>query len=230
MTEAEWLACTEPLLMLEHLRGREGPRKLRLFAVACCRRLWHLFSDWRCRRAVEVAERFADGEASEAELAAARAAIQSRRRESVSDLARRVAEEQPSTAAWFTYQTACRLSMVAQRQASKHWELTGAGSEADQQRLFRQMVEKSLSLLLRDLIGNPFHPVELDPAWLRWNNGCVVALAGANYERRDFGSMPILADALEEAGCDNQEVLDHCRLSVEHVRGCWVVDAVLDQH
>src|SRR5262245_60647052 len=70
MTESEWLACTDPLAMLGLARrsGRESERTLRLFTVACCRRLWHLLDDERVRETVEVAERYADGLAGAAEL------------------------------------------------------------------------------------------------------------------------------------------------------------------
>jgi hypothetical protein len=78
--------------------------------------------------------------------------------------------------------------------------------------------------LLREIIGNPFRPVALDPAW---RTPTVVALASQMYESRDFGAMPILADALQDAGCDNEEVLHHCRGPGPHVRGCWVLDLVL---
>jgi len=80
------------------------------------------------------------------------------------------------------------------------------------------------SVLLRDIFGNPFRPVALDP---RWRNETVVALASGIYADRAFDRMPILADALEEAGCDDLEVLNHCRGPGPHVRGCWVVDLVL---
>jgi hypothetical protein len=81
--------------------------------------------------------------------------------------------------------------------------------------------------LLRDAFGNPFQPVALNPAWLCWHDGCVVSMARAIYEERRFEEMPILADALEEAGCDDEEILWHCREEPEHARGCWLLDAIL---
>ena len=77
---------------------------------------------------------------------------------------------------------------------------------------------------LRDIFGNPFRPVAFVP---EWRTSSAVALADAMYQSRDFGPMPILADALEEAGCTNADILSHCRGDGPHVRGCWVVDLVL---
>jgi len=73
-------------------------------------------------------------------------------------------------------------------------------------------------------VFNPFRPVVLDPAWLAWNGGAVRKMAQAIYEKRRFADLPILADALEEAGCTDAAILAHCRGGGEHVRGCWVVD------
>ncbi len=83
--------------------------------------------------------------------------------------------------------------------------------------------------LVRDLVGNPFRPSKLDPTWLGWDGGRVARLAQDIYENREFGLMPVFADALEEAGCTDAEILAHCRSGGEHVRGCWVVDLVLDK-
>jgi hypothetical protein len=78
--------------------------------------------------------------------------------------------------------------------------------------------------LVREIFGNPFWPVAFLP---EWRTSTAVALARGMYESRDFGAMPILADALQDAGCDSGAVLDHCRGAGPHVRGCWVVDLLL---
>ena len=78
--------------------------------------------------------------------------------------------------------------------------------------------------LLRDIFGNPFRKVKFNK---KWRTDTAIALARQMYESRDFGAMPILADALQDAGCDNEGVLNHCRGPGPHVRGCWVVDLVL---
>ncbi|MBN9122540.1 MAG: hypothetical protein J0I06_25905 [Planctomycetes bacterium] len=77
---------------------------------------------------------------------------------------------------------------------------------------------------MRELFGNPFRPVPFAP---EWRTDTVLALARQMYGARDFSAMPILADALQDAGCDNDDVLRHCRDKALHVRGCWVVDLVL---
>jgi hypothetical protein len=91
----------------------------------------------------------------------------------------------------------------------------------------RKAVARHQADLLRDLLGNPFRPVSADPAWLTWNGGTVRQLAEVIYEERRFVDLPILADALEEAGCTDEDILSHCRGPGEHVRGCWVLDLLL---
>jgi hypothetical protein len=78
--------------------------------------------------------------------------------------------------------------------------------------------------IVREIFGNPFRPVKFDAAW---RTDTAVALAEQMYESRDFGAMPILADALQDAGCEDEQLLGHCRGPGPHVRGCWVVDLVL---
>jgi hypothetical protein len=82
-------------------------------------------------------------------------------------------------------------------------------------------------VLLHDIFGNPFRQVAAASSWLAWNDRTVTKLAQASYDERRFKSLPILADALEDAGCDNADILAHCRDPGPHVRGCWVVDLLL---
>jgi hypothetical protein len=85
--------------------------------------------------------------------------------------------------------------------------------------------------LIRDIFGPlPFRPISLNPAWLRWHYGLLVSMARQMYDSRDFADMPVLADALEEVGCQDQDILAHCRSGGEHVKGCYVVDALLDKN
>ena len=84
--------------------------------------------------------------------------------------------------------------------------------------------KQSHSNIIRDVFGNPFRVVIVEPAWLTPN---VVSLARTIYDHRAFDRMPMLGDAIEKTGFDNTDILDHCRSKTEHVRGCWVVDALL---
>lgn len=82
---------------------------------------------------------------------------------------------------------------------------------------------------IRDIFGNPFRPVTMKPVWLQWNDGTVAKLAQLIYDERRFEDMPILGDAFIDAGCHNEEILSHCRSEGPHVRGCWVVDLILNK-
>ena len=92
-----------------------------------------------------------------------------------------------------------------------------------------KVIAESLQLpdFLREIFGNPFRWTLIDPGWLAWNDGTVPKLAHAIYDERAFDRMPILADALEDAGCNDADILRHCREPGEHVRGCWVIDLLL---
>ncbi len=89
---------------------------------------------------------------------------------------------------------------------------------------FRAEEQRHQTAYLRDIFGNPFRPVTFSPDW---RTSTAVSLAAQMYEARDFSAMSILADALQDAGCDSADVLDHCRGPGPHVRGCWVVDEIL---
>jgi hypothetical protein len=101
----------------------------------------------------------------------------------------------------------------------------GVWAGFDQAGFIAAMVEQCD--LLRDIIGNPFRPIAVEPGWLSWNDGTIPKLAQAIYEERMFDCLPILADALEEVGCSDPDLLGHLRGPGPHVRGCWVVDLIL---
>jgi hypothetical protein len=220
MTEQEWLECTDPHKMLEFLWERANDRKLRLFACGSCRLVWQLFIDERSIRAVEAAERYADGTISDSELdVAAVAAYDAYREGKVADGYDPESDIHPEYAGHipFVAHSTTQAADLASEWALSLW-LTW-----DDQRAFCE----AHCDLLRCIFGNPFSSLRLDPSWLAWNDGRVVKLAQAIYDERAFDRMPILADALEEAGCTNADILNHCRSEGEHVRGCWVVDILL---
>ncbi len=211
MTEDEWMACTDPGPMLDFLRDKATDRKLRLFAVACCRDIWDLIPTEASRKAVEASEEYADGRIRRKELVLTR----ERARQSESDLPQWavMAASRPKVApAWVAY-----LAIDA-----RTWVGIQA-SYAPRRRASPQQCGH-----LRDIFGPlSFRPVTIDPSVLAWNDRTVPRLAQAIYERRRWRDMPILGDALLDAGCDNDEIVAHCRAGGEHVRGCWVVDLLL---
>jgi hypothetical protein len=222
MTEAQWRRCASPEALLNHLTDRASPRKLRLYAVGCCRRIWHLLTDERCRHAVCRAQDFVDGRASAAELEAAGRLVASVARvwgEPGSPAAR--SSHALGGAAWAATRGSAWLAAW-----DAAWDARMAARDLvpdtdwEKERLWQ-------ASLLHDLFGNPFRPPRLDPAWLLHNDGAVVQMARVIYDEDRFGDLPILADALEEAGCARGDMLEHCRERTAHYRGCWVVDAVL---
>lgn len=200
VTEADWLACTDPQSMLEFLRGKVSDRKLRLFVCAYCWLLQHALEDWRSRRAVEIAERFADGLVKESSLREAKA-----------------------NAIYVMMESHVRLNPLTGTAASAAWDDPWWAAH----RIVAEATgQTDRLLLLRCIFGNPFRPLTLYPTWLtpRANH-----LAEQVYNDRAFDRLPILGDALEEAGCTNTDILDHCRAGGLHVRGCWVVDTILQK-
>ena len=205
MTDSEWQSASEPHALLEFLQssGRPSARKLRLFAVACSRRMWD-WIDTPGRTAVDVAESFADGLAGPEELRAARLACQGA----------------GGRAAWYA---AATNPAIAARNAAR-----SAQAEAANNPLVGSEVDELLAQakLIREIFGNRYPPFAVDPSWLTTG---VVKLAQAIYDQRAFDRMPELADFLEEAGCANKVILGHCRGPGSHFRGCWLVDMLLSR-
>jgi hypothetical protein len=223
MTEAEWLASKDPsrMIVLLEQRGCKNNRKFRLFAVGCCRQIWSGLEDPRSRLAVEIAEGFADGEATQSELReafiAASAAVEDCR--DFSPFSENQAIAAFLTAARNINESATKIpeSEDAIEIAAHVW------SYAVDSELSRPVKQE---ILLHDIFGNPFRHMTFDPSW---RTDDTVGIATKMYYERNFDAMPILADALEDARCDNLDILNHCREPGVHVRGCWVVDLVLDK-
>jgi hypothetical protein len=202
MTEAEWWACETPSLLLECLRGEQYDRQRRLFVCACCRRLWHLLADGRSRAAVVTAERFADGLVTRQELEFSWDAAQF------------------GLADMFTFPDEADAANVLAAQAAQWPTVTWFNIPA--------LSRGEQAHILRDIVGpRLFRPAHVDPRWLSWHDGTVRGLSEEIAERQRFELLPILADALEDAGCTERAILGHCRGPGPHVRGCWVVDALL---
>lgn len=238
MTETEWDWSEDPGAMLGEATApynsdlpRPGEkisdRKLRLFAVGCCRQVWHLLTDPRSRKAVEVAERFADGLATEEDLG---------------DAFERGPADTDHTQDYMAMDLAWIACSSRQNQTSI----------AD---FFRashpKEIDAAAASLLREIVGNPFRPVVLAPEepadvfaalgvmgrelkrperrYVKrgWLTSDAIAIATAIYADLDWPSLPILADALTDAGCDSEDLLGHLRSPGPHVRGCWALDLIL---
>jgi hypothetical protein len=201
---------------------------LRLFACACCRQVWHLLPDERSRRAVETAERFADGLAdpSEVEAVLLEAHAPCRFGGGAPYAAAECAEtEDPQ---WHALAAAAYAAKAAAKKRPNGppvgW-LSAYGLPEDLYSRSEYSARKAIGVvqasLLRCLLGGPGCPVAADPAW---RTSAVLSLARGIYEERAFDRLPILADALQDAGCEVVAILDHCRSPSPHARGCWVVD------
>ncbi len=211
MTEAEWLACEEPAEMLTFIRERVSDRKLRLLACAFCREVWYQLANDLCRHTVALAERMADDTSALIEMTNMR------------DTARETSVDARGFSHSEKTRKGASYNAALMTATGQMWHIqTVVGStQLLATRLGFRLHQRALA---RDIFGNPFRPVTFAP---EWRTDTVRALATQMYESRDFGAMPILADALQDAGCDNDDILSHCRSDRPHVRGCWVADLVL---
>jgi hypothetical protein len=230
MSEARWLKADHPDHMVSALRDLVEVseavlvRKLRLFACACCRRIWPLL-DRVGRSAVEVAERYAEGLATERELRAAH-------EDAYGGVAGADPEDPSLQAAnavlWATMPATSEIHLRGMAMhgadlvvlAEERVRATGLSVSAE------AVIPWQCRVLL-DLFGNPFRAHWLDETCLAYEGGLVRRLARGIAEQREFERLPILADALEEAGCADAVILGHCREPGEHFPGCWVVDLCL---
>jgi hypothetical protein len=220
MTEEEWLTSNHFGRLYSCLkrchgiaRTKAGRRRLRLLACGCCRvTVWELPTKVSYRRAVEAAEMFADGVLDIAELYKAWAKCSyypipnPRGKQKLLNAAALAMKESANERTRSIVSHVCRHAIEAMEKDAK------------------PKAKMQLRGVIRDIFGNPFRPVTIDRSGL---TSTVISLAQAIYTDRAFDRLPILADALEDAGCTNQEILNHCRQPGVHVRGCWAVDLLL---
>lgn len=218
MTEADWLSGASPNRMLYHLRGTASDRKLRLFACACARRVWHLLGDVRDERWVEVAERFADGENVDDE--ASRLSLGHRTPYSLLLSPAQLAAK----SSLHVIGQIVRMDVMEARRINADVGLEEAMQKAIEAEERERVAQADL---LRDIFGNPFRPAQVDPPWVGWGDWTIPKLAYEFYAERHISLPPTLAAALEAAGCANEDILTHLRGPGPHVQGCWVVDLLL---
>jgi hypothetical protein len=254
LTPEEWLASTSPETMLQFLIGTNGPRvqdieafpaskgldrKLRLFACACYYPLRHLLPNPQAQAAVWVAERFANGSCTTDKLEQTKALIwaqveslemQWRASQGVERTALLPTHEALALALVILWREAPKAAYYASSNACLTFAgITNPGAASGDNRFSasRAAEERVQADLLRCIFDNLFHRVAIAPEVLTWDDCTVAKLAQGIYEDRAFDLLPSLANALQEAGCNNAEILDHLRGGGPHVPGCWVVDLLL---
>jgi hypothetical protein len=226
VTRDEWLAATDPRPMLRSLIGRPLARKMRLFMVACCRRVWRSFEeddeDHGRQEAVEVAERYADGLASDDDLDTALGELTDgaphRRSDCCSNASCVAFEAEDDPAEW---------AVIAAEEAS----FRAVGEDYDNRGPLERAELAAQTVLLRCIVPGPGRPATFAATW---RTAEVTSLARAAYEERELPSgelradrLAVLSDALEDAGCTDEAILSHLRSPGPHVRGCWALDLVL---
>lgn len=237
MDEQTWLSCGDPQLMLKYLSGRISARKYHLFACACCRVVWPLLTDERSRRAIELAEFYIENEVPSRDLRTAWIGAAGARSDS-------------SRADPFSHATNAAhavLSCISGSDDMAAWRIARTpadwGNWIDLFPFAMPVLIRTGMIsgweqadMLRDIVGNPFKPLCCDVqgggcnSTQSWITPTALSIATRIYDKKDFDAMPILADALEEAGCEDQSVLGHLRTEYYWcVRGCHVIDWLLNR-
>lgn len=207
MTEEEWLTSGDTSPMLNFLKEKTSNRKMRLLTCAFCSHIKGAADIAFFHTAFDIAESFADGQV---------------KWEQVSELATQINCFSRHTD--FLQQAAAVLPVYLLNENVRYAAWGSATHAWNHAPAVRHKIVASNVAYMHDIVGNPFRPVNTDAAWL---TSTVLPLARQIYASRDFTTMPILADALQDAGCENADVLSHCRGEGPHVRGCWVVDLLL---
>jgi hypothetical protein len=232
MTEAKWLTSTNLKSLTDYLvrDNITSERKFRLFVVACCRLIDHHLNHQTLREALDAAERMGEGLIKEGTLARYRRQAYDAHTEATqagnkvgacAALSIFSVSERPRYASTYLRETPHRVAESLALEAGL------APDTPEFKALFTQRLEGMIALL-RDVVGNPFRQLPpRDPAWLEAHAGLAGRLASSIYEERRFSELPILADALEDAGCTEATLLEHFRGPGPHDRGCWALDVIL---
>lgn len=240
MTEVEWLVCRDPYKMTVAKQCRNS-RKRRLLACACARRALWFIQDDRFLVAIEASEQYADGLLSDTHRRLAR-------RNALRAYAE-LSDREFSRSAYLAALSAVRtlereFGKLMQALDHAQWaqahlassDEEGRGPRKGRSQRWSQAQNRALDeeryhqrVFVSEIFGNPFRAVPLDLTLLQWNDGTVRKMAQVIYDDRRFEDMPILADALMDAGCHHPDILTHCRSGGGHVRGCWVLDLLLSK-
>jgi hypothetical protein len=207
MKEQAWLKEVDAHELFQLAADRVSNRKLRLFTCACARHVVHFIRLAEAAEIVDAAEGHAADTGDENWQRAYEGLLHNRLLPTDADFyLARILESTLDIRSYSAALTALDYLILFES------EVYGHPDDAFQ------------LALVRDIFGNPFRPID----FTAWRTDTALTLAGQMYESRDFGAMPILADALQDAGCNNDDVLNHCRdANQTHYRGCWVVDGVL---
>ena len=210
MTEEEWLTVELPDVLLDYVKAQKlsNSRRDRLFGCGCFRIVWDRIGTDLLAGVVDLAEARADRRVKHAELGKIHYPRIDLSDNTITYVAMAthavtVPKTTPGYVAWLVRVAVDHITHVNSRYG---------------------VPDRPQSDLIRDIFGNPFRPVTFDP---RWRSSDVVGLARAIYDDKAFERMPILADALMDAGCEDEQIIGHCRGDGPHVRGCWVVDLIL---
>ncbi len=221
-------------------RFRVSERKWRLFYCACMRLIAHVLPAEACRQLIDVVERQADGLAGSEEVEAAIAASMEAclqlaeddafdwpQQEAVNAVSRFHREEQGNHGTLFHVARAWASAACSERFLTGSMPAGSTGLEDPKWTRQTAVAMARQAALLREVMGNSFHARIVDAVWLAWQDSTIPRMARTIYDERRFDDLPILADALEDAGCCDEAMLSHCRAETDHVRGCWLVDLIL---
>jgi hypothetical protein len=217
MNEDDWYRYTDPQVLFAFVGPRMSERKTSLFFAACCRTACPHDEKGLCHRVIEWVERYAEG-LTASETIARMHAIHARRPGS-------------SLGRLLSLLTCARETLRGLRCAETSGNLVVSEAQRVASRGRRTdwaQIRVAQAGILRDLLGPwPFRTVRIEDSWRARDDRTVEKVARSIYERRAFHDMPILHDALMDGGCDNEEILRHCRDVKDHWKGCWVVDLCL---